>query len=108
LLPRPGHGEVSRCLLRALSGDACLTGMPTTFNQHSIPAELRAQWGLNLQAARKRAGFPTQKAFAEAVGCTRQAVTQWENGRTAPGYAARQRIAEVLGKKVAQLFPNAA
>jgi transcriptional regulator with XRE-family HTH domain len=73
-----------------------------------IPDELRAQWGRNLQRARLRAGYKTQQAFADALPCTRAAVTAWEAGKTAPSRASRARIAEVLGRKVATLFPDAA
>lgn len=37
--------------------------------------------GDRIKQARKAAGFATQKALADAIGCKREAVTMWETGK---------------------------
>lgn len=50
-----------------------------------------------IRAARKAAGFPSQEAFAHALGTSRIHVNAWETGRNAPSYAYAVKIAEQLG-----------
>jgi transcriptional regulator with XRE-family HTH domain len=47
------------------------------------------------RAIRLSAGL-TLEQFAEALGCTRQAVSNWETGRCAPGKAHRDRYLDAL------------
>jgi len=72
-----------------------------------VPGELRIVWGSNLRAARLRAGFSSQGELAAALGCTRQAVSNWERGVSAPSHTLRVEIARVLHRSPSRLFPAA-
>lgn len=74
----------------------------------AVPEDVRRAWGINLRAARKRAGFESQGELARALGCTRAAVSAWELGKTAPTYASRIAIARALRRATEELFPDAA
>ena len=52
--------------------------------------------GERIRDARRAAGL-SQEKLAERVGVTRQAVTKWENGQSAPSTENLLRLAEVLG-----------
>ena len=68
-----------------------------------VPLKIRRLWGRNLRRARVRSGW-TQAELAEIVGCTRQAVSSWERGISAPSYGARVELARLFG---AELLPAA-
>ena len=46
----------------------------------------------------------SQQAIADAVGCTRGAISHWECGRQLPPLAMIPRLAEVLGVAEARLL----
>lgn len=57
---------------------------------------LARKWGGAIRAQRMRQGMSVQD-LAEAVGVTRQAVYQWEDGETVPSPERHVAIANVLG-----------
>lgn len=67
--------------------------------------ELHRQWGANIRSSRGPAGFPTQKALADAVGVTQGTVARWEAGLVPPKDAHKAILAGVLHQEVRQLFP---
>lgn len=48
----------------------------------------------------------SQRAFADLVGVTQQAVSLIEAGKSKPGLQTAWRIAEAAGKDVKDLFPE--
>ena len=63
--------------------------------------------GERIRDARRAAGL-SQEKLAERVGVTRQAVTKWENGQSAPSTENLLRLAEVLGVPANTLLDAAA
>ena len=63
--------------------------------------------GARIRAARQAAGL-SQEKLAEQLGLTRQAVTKWETGQSAPSTENLLRLAEVLGVPVSTLLDEAA
>ena len=63
--------------------------------------------GERIRDARRAAGL-SQEKLAERVGVTRQAVTKWENGQSAPSTENLLRLAEVLHTPVETLLDAAA
>lgn len=59
--------------------------------------------GERIRAARQAAGL-SQEKLAERLGLTRQAVTKWESGQSAPSTENLLRLAEVLGVPVTALL----
>ncbi len=59
--------------------------------------------GERIRAARQAAGL-SQEKLAERLGLTRQAVTKWETGQSAPSTENLLRLAEVLGVPVTALL----
>ena len=55
--------------------------------------------GERIQLQRKRRGF-SQEKLADLVGVSRQAVTKWEAGQSAPSTENLFRLAQVLGTTV--------
>ena len=53
--------------------------------------------GKNLQATRKSAGFKSAKAFAESVGMSASAYTEYEQGRRSFTYEQAWQFADALG-----------
>jgi transcriptional regulator with XRE-family HTH domain len=49
-----------------------------------------------LQNARRRAGYASEEALAEAMGISRGAVGNWETGRNRPSMANAERLAVLL------------
>ena len=60
----------------------------------------------NLRAYRKASGI-SQERLAELLGVTQGAVTQWECGRTHPGYTRLLKLADLLGVTVDELMKGA-
>lgn len=71
-----------------------------------VPADVRSRWGENLRRARERAGV-SQAELAERVPCTRQAVSAWERGVSAPSYPMQVALARALRRNPSRLFPAA-
>jgi transcriptional regulator with XRE-family HTH domain len=46
----------------------------------------------------------TEQRFADALGVSRSAVQQWENGSTAPSRAHQQKVADLIGVTVGELM----
>lgn len=67
-------------------------------------------WGVNaavmtLREARLKAGY-TQQMLADALGVTRQAVSEWERGLSVPNVYMAKRIAQELKTDVNEIeFP---
>ncbi len=61
--------------------------------------------GKNIKSARKKLGI-TQEELAEKINVTRQAVSNWENGKTEPDLDTISSIAEVLGIDSYELINN--
>lgn len=57
-----------------------------------------------LKNARKRAGFGSQAALATAVGTSRGAVGNWENGTDRPSMANAERLAVVLHRQRSEVL----
>jgi len=70
-----------------------------------VPPDLAEKWAENLYYYRKRAGYETQADLAEALGCTRAAVSSWEQGKRAPSPIHQRAIAKLLGLTAGFLFP---
>ena len=66
-------------------------------------SELRKHIGRNLQNARKKAGFRSAKAFADALGMSTASYTDYEQGRTAMSYERAWQIADVLNCSLDEL-----
>ena len=68
-------------------------------------------WGVNaavmtLREARLKAGY-TQQMLADALGVTRQAVSEWERGLSVPNVYMAKRIAQELKTDVNEIeFPG--
>ncbi|MFF6984258.1 helix-turn-helix domain-containing protein [Streptomyces sp. NPDC008343] len=60
--------------------------------------------GGRLRRLRKDRGFRTQQHFAEFLGCSRSAVSTWENGAGMPRPDMLARIAAALGVPVSELI----
>lgn len=58
--------------------------------------EIQEVFKKNLKKARKRAGYKTQEAFAEALGYSIESVRNWEQGRTIPEPGTLFRLADFL------------
>lgn len=58
---------------------------------------------IHLRQARASCGL-SQQAVADAVGCTRGAISHWECGRQLPPLAMIPRLAEALGVSEARLL----
>lgn len=61
--------------------------------------------GERIREQRKSAGF-SQEKLAERMGISRQAVTKWESGQSAPSSDNLFKLAEVLGCPVSALLDN--
>ena len=57
----------------------------------------------NLKRLRSARGL-TQRALADALGVTFQAVSKWENGRAAPDIFVLPRLASIFGCQIDDLF----
>ncbi|MHB8398420.1 MAG: helix-turn-helix transcriptional regulator [Candidatus Limnocylindrales bacterium] len=53
---------------------------------------------------RRRAGYPTQAKFAEALGVSRGAVGNWETGRGKPTMAHAERFAAITNRTRAEVM----
>lgn len=53
----------------------------------------------NIQSLRKGAGL-TQEELAEKMNVTRQAISNWETGRTCPDITSLQRLADIFGVEI--------
>lgn len=62
--------------------------------------------GENIAAARKEAGF-SQESLSQEIFVTRQAVSNWERGRTRPSQEIIEKLAGVLGVTAEQLLKTA-
>ena len=58
---------------------------------------------LNIRHIRQRLGM-SQAEFAEAIGITQGAVSQWEQGRTNPAFSKVCAIAKLMGITIDQLI----
>ena len=58
-----------------------------------------------LRQARQRAGY-SQRALAELVGVAQTTVGNWERCSSRPNEETRERVAELLGVKVENIFPE--
>lgn len=63
-----------------------------------------ASLGARIKGQRKRCGM-SQEKVAELVGVSRQAVTKWETGQSAPSTENLFRLAEIFGTTVDLLLP---
>lgn len=63
-----------------------------------------ASTALWIKNVRRRAGFATQKALADALGIERSAVGNWETGRGVPSMAHAERFAVVTNRKRAEVL----
>lgn len=61
------------------------------------------QIGEDIRACRIEAGL-SQEALGERLNVTRQAVSKWESGVTAPDVALLPRLAQILGVTIDALF----
>ncbi len=59
--------------------------------------------GKNIRHFREAAGL-SQEALAEKLGVTRQAVSNWELGKTEPDIETLHRIADVLGVTIEEII----
>jgi putative transcriptional regulator len=75
----------------------------TTFG---VPEEIRDVWAANLRAARVRARV-SQAELGRRAGCTRQAVSNWERGTSAPSLPMQLALSRALGRNPSRLFPVA-
>ena len=57
----------------------------------------------NIKRLRRARGL-TQRALADALGVTFQAVSKWENGRAAPDIFVLPGMASILGCQIDDLF----
>lgn len=57
-----------------------------------------------IKNVRRRAGFATQDAFADALGVKRSAVGNWETGRGKPSMAHAERFAVVTRRKRSEVL----
>ena len=64
------------------------------------------RFGRRLKAAREAAGI-RQAYVAEVLGVTRQAVGQWESGKSSPNPDTLARLAEIYGVTVDELVGRA-
>jgi len=64
---------------------------------------LREQFGKRLKQLRAQKGL-TQEELAEAVGVSTDFISLVERGQRAPSFKNLERLAEVLGVEVADLF----
>ena len=64
---------------------------------------LRANFATRIKALRAEKGYPSPKAFAEAVGISYNAVYQWEIGRTLPTKGMTKHVASILGVPIETL-----
>jgi transcriptional regulator with XRE-family HTH domain len=76
----------------------------------SCTSRLARQWGQAIvnqrRAVAEITGQPfTQQMLANAVGVTRQAVSQWESGEQLPAHCHIPKIARALHTTPAVLFP---
>lgn len=58
--------------------------------------DVRDNFGGKLKEARKKAGYKTQEAFAEAFDCKTESVRNWEQGRTFPEIGTLFHLADFL------------
>ena len=58
---------------------------------------------IKIEELRKKKGI-TQEEFAELMGVTQGAVSQWENGTVTPSSKKLPKIAEALGCSIEELF----
>jgi len=58
--------------------------------------DVRDNFGEKLKEARKKAGYKTQEAFAEAFDCKTESVRNWEQGRTFPEIGTLFHLADFL------------
>lgn len=63
-----------------------------------------ASTALWIKNVRRRAGFTSQAALAEALGVERSAVGNWESGRGVPSMAHAERFAVVTNRKRAEVL----
>ena len=60
--------------------------------------------GKRINRARRQAGYPTIRSFAEALNVNYSQVVRWESGTTTPRKPAFEAIAEVCGTSVERLL----
>lgn len=60
--------------------------------------------GRRLRAARLRAGFPSCRSAAIAVGCSRMSITHWENGTHEPTASMVVRLSEIYRVSASELL----
>jgi len=69
--------------------------------QEHSPLPVRLAFAARLEKARRKAGYETQRAFAQALGMTEgrqdEAYGRWERGETEPGLFQLQKIAQLTG-----------
>lgn len=58
----------------------------------------------DIRRLRFETGEMTQRALADAVGCSRQTIIVLEQGRYVPSLALAMRIARVFGRTVDEVF----
>ena len=66
-------------------------------------SDLRNQFGKKLRKIRRDRDM-TQEQLAEAIGVTMAFISRMERGRHGPSFDNLQKLAEVLGVKVEELF----
>lgn len=69
--------------------------------------EIMRTFGQRLKAARKGAGFPHAKEFAEALGVEENRYRHWERGTAQPNLAMLVRITRLLKVEISDLVPAA-
>ena len=69
--------------------------------------EIMRTFGQRLKAARKAAGFPHAKEFAEALGIEENRYRHWERGSAQPNLAMLVRITRLLKVEISDLVPAA-
>jgi transcriptional regulator with XRE-family HTH domain len=67
------------------------------------PSEMKRQAGLRLRAAREHLELK-QESMANMLGCTRTALTNWENGDRLPDVAAMVRLYQRTGITLEWIF----
>jgi transcriptional regulator with XRE-family HTH domain len=80
--------------------------MPSTKQSHVIPPTTAVLVGQRIRRLRESRGL-SQGQFAESVGRTQAAVSQWESGRRTPSVEDLIEIAGALGENLSKLLPDA-
>jgi transcriptional regulator with XRE-family HTH domain len=79
----------------------------STDNANPSPSDPdpRPDWAVNLAARRRELGL-SQSRFAELVGVSQSAVTDWERGKSRPRLGMISKIIAVLEMQPQKLFPD--